>query len=185
MRRVPFYGIMLDELRPGWREKLKTDKGFYELAIEILPVPPATNLKGEALRRSQGYHVRKLFRIEDQREQRRLARLDESRRKYVDGSVLKIALSGVHISFDPRTLEPFELHGTVYPTMRAVDVWGILTVTDGALLDEGWSVITVVAPSDPTKKPLAGDGWTLELKEGWVIQPGPREGDYMLVRAGN
>ncbi len=45
---------------------------------------------------------------------------------------LNIRLEDIRISFDPRNLIPLEEYGTVYPTKRVSDNWGILTVTEGA-----------------------------------------------------
>jgi hypothetical protein len=72
---------------------------------------------------------------------------------------------------------------TVFPNVRVSDVWGILTVTNGAILTrkEGQLVkVTVSAPTNLQAKPLQGEGWTLELKEGWRLEPGERRGDYTL-----
>jgi hypothetical protein len=94
--------------------------------------------------------------------------------------VLRLPVRDVQVSFNPNNLEPFEGLGTVYPTMRAADVWGILEVTDGALMAPDWSRITVPAPSDPDSRPLEGDGWTLELAEGVDLVPDERPGDLTV-----
>ena len=53
--------------------------------------------------------------------------------------------------------------------------------TNGALLGKDW--ITVPAPESVTSDTLLGDGWTLDLAEGWRVQPGDREGDFVVVRS--
>jgi hypothetical protein len=68
--------------------------------------------------------------------------------------------------------------------MTLTDTWGMLTVTDGALLKGDWSEVRVVAPKDVTTRLIKGDGWTLELKTGWSLQPGKRSEDYMLKHDG-
>jgi len=70
--------------------------------------------------------------------------------------------------------------GTVYPTMRISADWGVLEVSNGALLKPDWSAVSVVAPTimDATPK---GDGWTLELKPNWKLVPGGRNGDFALA----
>lgn len=73
--------------------------------------------------------------------------------------------------------------GTVYPTLRVSDVWGILEVTRGALLASDGRTVTKIyvgAPSDTQARPLKGDGWTLQLKGGWQLAPGARQGDLIL-----
>jgi hypothetical protein len=64
--------------------------------------------------------------------------------------------------------------------MRVTDLWGILTVTGGALLSPQWKEIRVPAPRDPRARPLQGDGWTLVPEKGWAVVPGGRAGDYVL-----
>ena len=41
-------------------------------------------------------------------------------------------------------------------------------------------VLYVSAPSDPDARPLKGEGWILELKEEWTVEPSEREGDFVL-----
>jgi hypothetical protein len=67
--------------------------------------------------------------------------------------------------------------------VRISDVWGILTVANGAVLTrkDGQMVkATITAPTNLQAKPLQSDGWTLELKDGWYIEAGERKGDYIL-----
>jgi hypothetical protein len=77
---------------------------------------------------------------------------------------------------------------TVYPTMRLVDAWGILEVTDGAWLVRGGNGLLVraqvPAPQSASAAPLKGDGWTLTLKEGWRIVAAERRGDLKVENAG-
>jgi hypothetical protein len=79
------------------------------------------------------------------------------------------------------TLELDEF-GTVYPTARIVDAWGVLTVTDGALIDKNWSGVTVAAPRDAADAPHSGPGWTLELSDGWMVIAATRSGVFELHR---
>jgi hypothetical protein len=87
----------------------------------------------------------------------------------------------MRMSFDPGNLVPLEELGTVYPNIRVVDEWGVLNVTrGGALLNKSFSGIHVPAPMSLTRRHVRGDGWTLELEEGWTLAPGAREGDFVL-----
>ena len=87
------------------------------------------------------------------------------------------------MSFDPGNLVPLEGLGTVYPNIRVVDVWGVLTVArGGALLNQTFSAVNVPAPADASGRSLRGDGWTLELKDGWALVPGAREGDFVVKK---
>jgi hypothetical protein len=75
---------------------------------------------------------------------------------------------------------PLEPLGTVYPDIRIVDAWGILTVTKGALIKSDFSRIYVSVPNNLSASPIQGDGWTLELNADWTIKNGERKGDYLV-----
>jgi len=92
----------------------------------------------------------------------------------------------ISYSFDPNGLVPLEGVGTVYSWLNANDSWGTLVAKNGALITLNGSSITgirIPAPTDPSARPLKGDGWTLELKPGWTVAPGKRQGDYELTAA--
>jgi hypothetical protein len=84
------------------------------------------------------------------------------------------------VQFDPRTLQPLDDLGTVYPEIRISDVWGILEASKGALVKGEWGSVVISAPTETTGSPIKGDGWTLELKPGWMLVPAARKGDYLL-----
>jgi hypothetical protein len=100
----------------------------------------------------------------------------------VDGPVLVLSLtSDVNYSYDPNNVIGIDASNTVYPTMRLVDAWGVLTVTNGAWLERdatGHLVrARVPAPADLSARPLKGEGWSLELANGWEVVAGDRPGD--------
>lgn len=57
---------------------------------------------------------------------------------------------------------------------------GMLTVNDGAMLDDNFTVVTVAAPANAAT--LSGKGWTLELKPGWSIVPDKKLGDFTVEK---
>jgi hypothetical protein len=93
------------------------------------------------------------------------------RAKFVDGPLLIIPLSAMQFTFDPNQVQPFGELGTVYPSMEVRDVWGIIRVRSGGLISSDYSRLVV---------PANGEGYKLELNEGWKIVPGPRDGDRTL-----
>jgi hypothetical protein len=90
----------------------------------------------------------------------------------------------VRYSYSPNNVIGIDANNTVYPTMRLVDAWGILTVTDGAWLErDGTGHLVrarVPAPTDLSARPLKGEGWALELTSGWEVVPGERSGDVKI-----
>ena len=88
----------------------------------------------------------------------------------------------MNMQFNPGNLVPLDSLGTVYPDIRIVDVWGILTVSKGALMNSTFSRIYVSAPSSLSAPSTQGDGWTLELNAGWTVAAGDRKGDYVVKK---
>jgi hypothetical protein len=176
----PAYGLLLDEAAPGWRKGLKASDDLGTLLAASLSVHLSSDLEKVAEERANPYDGDKLHAAEAAREAARQRRLAQYRSRLVDGPVLIIPLRKMNVQFNPNNLEPLGELGTVYPTMRVTDLWGILAVSGGALLSPQWREIRVPAPRDPRARPLQGDGWTLTPQEGWVLVPGERAGDYVL-----
>ncbi|MBA0279648.1 hypothetical protein D7Y44_00565 [Stenotrophomonas maltophilia] len=176
----PAYGLLLDQVSPGWHRDLgPLARDLGTLLAEHTGITPSTD--ASTLRVAAARHGgTALRRLEVQREQQRLALLDRNRARFVTGPVLRLDLRSMRIQFDPGNMQPLPGNGTVYPTMQLSDVWGTLTVTDGALMQNDWKAVFVQAPAsgDP---PLQGSGWRLSLEPGWKLVPGARRGDYMLL----
>ena len=90
----------------------------------------------------------------------------------------------MNYSFDPNNVIGIDASNTVYPTLRLVDNWGVLTVSNGAWLERGPTGhmvrARVPAPQDLSARPLKGEGWSLELANGWEVVPGERKGDVTI-----
>lgn len=86
----------------------------------------------------------------------------------------------MNVSFDPRNMVPIEDKGTVYPNIRVTDKWGILTVENGALMSPNWDKISISNPTQTTDKKISGDGWTLELSNGYTVEKDQTSGNYKL-----
>jgi len=173
----PAYGLLLDREFPGWRKQLTRDKGFSGLLADTLATQPQIALEDRAAR----YDGKALRASETAREEKRKQLMAELRRKFIEGPVLTLRLIHMNVQFDPRTLQPLDKEGTVYPTLRIVDEWGVLEVKNGALMNPNWSIVTVSAPAEAAGNSLKGDGWGLELKLGWKLIPDVRKGDWKLV----
>ena len=96
---------------------------------------------------------------------------------------LEIRLEDMNMSFDPRTLIPLdEDEGIVYPTVEISDNWGILTVeSGGALFRSDWRWDIVSEPLEITGNVVKGDGWSIQLNEGYSIEETPG-GIYFIVK---
>ena len=180
----PAYGILLDETKTKWRKKLKKEDDLGNLLQTILFIKLPQNIKQSAELRAKNYDGDGLQAFETERENRRLKLLAEYRARLVDGAVLEIPLQKMNIQFNPNNLVPLDSYGTVYPDVRIVDVWGILTVSNGgALRNPNFTKVYVSAPNNLSASPIQGDGWTLELNTGWTITNGERKGDYIVKKS--
>jgi hypothetical protein len=180
----PAYGILLDQsLGDRWREKLRPTDHLDALLLDARRIKLSAGLKDAAEERAPHYGSEELALAEDRREQSRRDLEKTYRARLVEGAVLTIPLHKMNMQFNPGNLVPLGDRGTVYPNIRIVDSWGVLDVTEnGALLSGDFSRVTVPAPKHQDGRPIEGDGWKLQLTEGWSLAPGQRSGDYIATR---
>jgi hypothetical protein len=182
----PAYGALLDLSGRPWRVGLNpsTDLGLllkqrYKINFRVSEAAARS-----ALSRYEGDEI---VTIETAQERKRVRQIAEARKKFLDGPVLILPLSpDVNYSFNPNNVIGIDTNITVYPTLRMVDNFGVLTVSNGAWLERGPSGhltrARVPAPQDLSARPLKGDGWSLELANGWEVVPGERPGDLTIKR---
>ena len=180
----PAYGALLDLSGRPWRVGLNpsADLGVLLQQRYGIIVRASEAAARVALSRYEGEEI---VTIETQQDQRRKQQIADARKKFLDAPVLILSLGAdVNYSYDPNNVFGIDASNTVYPTMRLVDTWGVLTVSNGAWLERdatGHMVrARVPAPSDLSARPLTGEGWTLELANGWEVVPSDRTGDVIV-----
>ena len=176
----PPEGLLLDLAGAEWRKGLTPQEDLGALLAEAYHIRLPQDLEEQAKARSKDYDGSELRAAEIWKDNERKKLLAQYRVQLVDGPVLVIPLRKMNFQFNPNNLVALGSLGTVYPTIRVSDEWGILTVTGGALMAPNWTQISVSAPQTPVTHPLRGTGWTLELSPGWRITRGPRPGDFAL-----
>src|SRR5215212_715401 len=180
----PAYGALLDLSGRPWRVNLKTSADLGVLLQQRYGI--SINASEAAARAALSrYEGEEIVTIETQQEQRRAQQIAEARKKFMDGPVLILSLSPeVNYSYDPNNVVGIDASNTVYPTLRLVDAWGVLTVSNGAWLERdatGHLIrARIPAPQDLSTHPLKGDGWSLELTNGWEVVPDERAGDVKI-----
>ena len=182
----PAYGLLLDATNTNWRGGLNAQADFGALLAQAAKIKLPADLPASAERRADEYDGRVLRAAEDERAAAREKQLAEYRAQLVTGPTLVLPLTErMRYSFDPNNVVPLAGAGTIYPTLRVTDEWGILEVAHGALMTrDGRAVaqVYVAAPTDTQARPLKGDGWTLQLKDGWRLAPAERKGDFILQK---
>jgi hypothetical protein len=121
-----------------------------------------------------------LMAMEQAREVERQARIEDLRRRFVDEPVLVLP-RGRNASFITTGVTPIPGAGTIYPRYRVTGEWGTIEA-EAVLVSLDGNTLSVPAPADLDPAALAGEGWRITLADGWTVQPGPRPGDFQLVR---
>jgi hypothetical protein len=177
----PLYGYLLDGTGTGWRHDVKPDTDLGALLGGLLGVAPGA--PGDAPRRAELYGGAALRASEDEREEKRKARLAAWHASLIGGPVLVIDLRLVTSgSFDPRAVFPFGEKQTVYGTRELIGEWGKLMVEGGAILEDWNTREAHVSLDGSAADGLSGKGWSLKLNDGWEVAAGEREGDRVVRR---
>ena len=177
----PAYGVLLDATGEDWRKALRKEDDLGDLLLARAGIKLPQNIAAAAEARAREYGGDELARSEEQREHTAREVAAAHRARLIDAPVLTIPLRQMQMQFDPGNLISLEPNGTVYPNIRIVDAWGVLTVTNGgALMSPDFTRITVPAPRKTAEALIEGDGWKLELKSGWMVEAAQRAGDFAL-----
>lgn len=176
----PACGLLLDIVEPDWRTRMNAQASFGALLARAIGWKPPADVADAARQAGARYGARQIVDEERARDQRHRRELVTWKQTLVDGPVLVLPFVAMHIQFDPNTLMALPPHGTVYPTVRISDRWGVLDARHGALVDSDWSRARVAVGTDFSPAHPAGPGWTLVLAPGWTLVPGKRTGDWAL-----
>lgn len=178
----PVYGLLLDAQSPGWRRKLTQRSDLGDLLGKSAGISTIPIDETRVSQRASKYGLHELDQDEVRRDQNQKARVTVFRARLVEGPVLILPRSGdFNYSFNPNNLVALGDQGVVYPTLQATGPWGKINASQGALMTN--KDLRVPAPVGPHPGPLKGEGWFLDLAPGWVLEPGPRKGDFKVIQA--
>jgi len=153
----PAYGLLLDELKPGWTRS-------YKVTDDLAAV---TGVNGSAAR-PERYGEAELRAVEEMRDREQRERVARYRARLVDGPVIELPMG--QFGFDPNTVVSLGDAGNAYPTFNVTGAWGHISVDQGARIPNDWSRIFVAAQ----------DRGKLELKPTCKLVPGKRDGDWRV-----
>jgi hypothetical protein len=177
---IPVYGRLLHEQNVQWNKDINKSTDLTAYFTKQFSIVLSPDLKGFTESTSALYDGGKIIAEETERELSMLRQITEYKRLFITEPHLTIPLRKMNVSFDYRLMVSLEDIGTVYPIIRVSDAWGILNVTKGALLSAAWDQITVTSPVDADGKKLHGDGWTLELNDGYTVTQAPDKKNFIL-----
>jgi hypothetical protein len=176
---TPLYGFILARSDKYWNRSITDTTNLMEYFIRAFNLSVPVSLCADCI--SQ-YGSEKVLSEEIARETEKQKRVAEMKSTFIEKPHLEIRLEKMNISFDPRNIMPLEEYGTVYPTMRVSDNWGILTVTGGALLGSNWDKVTLSEPTMNTSEKVSGTGWILELNKNYVVERNSSDGNYLVKK---
>ncbi|RPJ83685.1 MAG: hypothetical protein EHM18_13455 [Acidobacteria bacterium] len=177
----PLYGFLLDRASDGWRRRVRADSDLAGLLAHALGLVQGT--AGRAELRAEAHGGAALRASENQREKKRQAQITAWRAALIDGPVLVLDLKSVTSgTFDPRAVFPMAEQQIVYTRRELMAEWGTLRVDAGAILEDQAAGRGYVSLAGVSPDHLKGEGWTLKVNPGWKLLPGPRSGDFMIVK---
>jgi hypothetical protein len=165
----PAWGLLLDEIAPEWRARYKATDDLAAVAAAATKLAVPTDLDA----RTAAYDGSRLRADEERRAKEQSERLARYRARLVDGPLLIIPTAIGSFGFDPNSVLPFGEHGTVHPHLTVTGDWGEITTESGARVTADSSLIVFSAEDRPR----------LNLKAGWVLRDGERQGDLVLGKA--
>ena len=178
---TPVYGYLLYPARTGWNREINIHTNLTAYFIQAFNITLPSSLKVRVEEISDQYNGKLIIAEETEREAKAKRLIAELKSKFVEQPHFEIRLEKMNISFDPRNIIPVEDKGSFYKNARITDVWGILTINNGALMSTGWDKISVSIPLKIDNKSVSGDGWTLELNDGYKVSKNENTGNYSLI----
>jgi len=177
------YGVLLDDYAPGWTHRIKSTDDLGKLIEPFADAEATTSPKKDLEATASSYGGPEIREREVKREAEHKVRVAELRRRFVEGAIL-ILPRGRGASFASAGITTIPGEGTVYRTYRTKADWGTLEASSVLVDMDRGRLIVPAPPADALGdgKTLKGDGWTLAIEPGWAIRPGPRSGDFQLLR---
>lgn len=176
---IPVYGYLLSATDKEWNKRINSKTDLSELFTQAFAVSYSIDPQEGVTELAKQYNGTAIAKEEDQREERIKKQLLEYRNKLVDSPHVELSLANMNMSFDYTRMVALEKLGTVYPQIRITDNWGILEVEQGALINSNWNQVNVSRPLSFNGNRISGEGWKLELKEGYVLE---REGVHFKLK---
>lgn len=174
----PAYGVLLDDLMPGWRRQLCGTSDLGDLLASATKRPPTTDVAVAAAR----YDGATLRRAEEARDRAQQVRVAELRRRFVDGPVLTMPAGGSSTS-DTTGSVGIPGVGTVFFRKFTLSArWGRLSANNGVLRSADGTKLSVPVTGPLEGTTLREDGWSATLNSRWVVRPAARPGSFAIVR---
>jgi hypothetical protein len=174
----PAYGVLLDDLLPGWRRQLRGTSDLGDLLASAISRPPTTDVAVAAAR----YDGATLRTAEEARDRAQQVRVAELRRRFVDGPVLTMPAGGSGTSDTTGSVGIPEAGTVFFRNFTLSAKWGRLNANNGVLRSADGTTLSVPVTRPLEGTTLQGDGWSATLNSGWVVRAAARSGSFVIVR---
>ncbi len=182
----PLYSFLLDKSGIYWRTNINETSRITEIIRSAFEIIITDDVHDEAQLILNDYKDSDILIFEENRAQKQIEKLEYLKEKFLGKPVLVLPLQNMSMQFNPSNLVSIENVGTVYPNIRITDNWGILDVTNGALVSSDFRKVIISLPDDFNQavdlKRIETDDWVLELKDGWLLKPGESDKNYILSK---
>jgi hypothetical protein len=143
----PGYGVLLDDLLPGWRRQLRGSSDLGDLLASATNRPTTTDLAVAAAR----YDGAALRATEEARDRAQQVRVTELLRRFVDGPVLTMGAIGSGTGDTNDSVGILGAGTVFFHNFTLSAQWGRFTANGGVLRSADGSTLTV-----PVTEPLEG-----------------------------
>jgi hypothetical protein len=174
----PGYGVLLDDLLPGWRRQLSGTSDLGDLLGSATNRPPTADLAVASAR----YDSAALRTAEEARDRAQQVRVAELRRRFVDGPVLTMPAVGRGTSDTTGSVGILGAGTVFFNNYTLSGQWGRLNASNGVLRSADGTTLSVPVTGPLEGTTLQGDGWSATLNSGWVLRPAARPGSFVIVR---
>ena len=181
-RTISAYGYLLHDTNEYWNKEITTQTNLSDYFRQAFTITLPTDIRAAIDSLIEHYHGNAIITEETAREEGKKKRIAEYNQKFIELPHLTIRFERKSVSFDARNILPLGDNGIVYPSMKASDVWGVLTVESGALMSSDRTSVTVSMPLKMLANNVFGDGWSLQLTEGYTEVKDDTSSNYKLIK---
>ncbi|AJH15000.1 hypothetical protein [Myroides profundi] len=179
---IPVYGYLLSQEDKEWNKNINTTTNLTDYFIKAWNIQIPNNLESTVNQLKSKYNGAFIIEQEVERDVNIKKIIATYKAQFVENPHFEIKFEKMNVSFNPSNLVALEDKGTVYPTMRISDVWGVLTVEQGALMSPNWDRLSITNPTKVEVNKVFGDGWVLELTENYKVEQNKENLNYRLVK---
>ncbi len=179
---TPVYGYLLSAIKKDWNKKIKGKINLSNFFKKEFGITVPADLKKQVNAVTNKYRGDIIIKEEISRDIKNKKQIAEYQNKLIDSPHVELSLLNMNMSFDYTKMVSLDNQGTVYPQIRITDNWGILEVEQGALISANWNQVNISYPLTIEGHNVKGEGWKLELNEGYLLEKDEQGKNYILKK---